>query len=302
MTSTLLSAVTSFVDAQGGGEGHFPLPTGGAHVLRSFRTVDANHALYRPSLCVVVQGGKELLVGDDTLEYGVMQALIVSMETPACGRIVAASPNEPFIGVTVDIDPAILRDVFEHMDHPPVAPQTDGPAAFVIDIGDALADCIGRLLKLAETPQAIPILYPAILREIYYWLLSGPHGGAICRQALPETHLARIARAIWLLREHYTQRLSIDRLAVAAGMSPSSFYHHFKALTAMTPLQFQKQLRLLEARRLMFSDAVNVTEAAYRVGYESPSQFSREYSRAFGVPPKHDTMSIRSLTPVAMPS
>lgn len=294
MPSSLLSAVTTFIESQGGGEGYFPLPMAGAHVLRSFHHVEANHALYRPSLCVVVQGEKQFLVGDDTLQYGTMQALVVSMELPACGRIIAASPDQPFIGVTVDFDPAILRDVLNSLDTPPVAANRDGPAMFVADIGEALADCIARLVKLAETPQAIPVLYPSILREIYYWLLTGLHGSAICRLALPETHLARIAKAIWLLRENYAETLPVERLASTAGMSASSFHQHFKALTAMSPLQFQKQLRLLEARRLMLSDAVNVTDAAYRVGYESASQFSREYSRAFGIAPKRDTLSMRN--------
>jgi AraC-like DNA-binding protein len=299
MASDLLAAVHAYVGEHGGGEGYFELPMSGVHILRSFHQVAANHALYRPSLCVVVQGGKQLLIGDDRLEYGTMQCLIVSMELPVCGGIVAASPEEPFIGVTIDFDPAILRDVLNHLENPPAPPRSDGHAVFVADVGDALADCILRLVRLAGTPQAVPVLFPAILRELYYWLLSGPYGGEVCRQVLPETHLARIAKAIWLLREKYTETLPVDRLASVAGMSASSFHHHFKSLTSMTPLQFQKQLRLLEARRLMLSDAVNVAEAAYRVGYESASQFSREYSRTFGVAPKRDTMSLRTLPPEA---
>jgi AraC-like DNA-binding protein len=294
MPLELLAVVTDFVDRRGGAEGYFSLPMSGVHVLRSFQQVDANHALYRPSLCVVVQGAKQFLVGDRQVDYRAMQGLIVSMDLPACGRIVAASPDAPFIGLTVEFDTAIMRDVLDHLEEPPTALEKDDAAFFVADIEHALAHCLVRLVRLAETPQAIAVLYPSLLREIYYWLLIGPHGSAVCRLALPETHLSRIAKAIWLLREQYTQPLPVDRLAAAARMSVSSFHHHFKALTGMTPLQFQKQLRLLEARRLMLSDAVTVADAAYRVGYESASQFSREYSRAFGQAPKRDTMSLKA--------
>ena len=302
MSAALLTAVNALIDDLGGGEGYFPLPMGGVHILRSFQQVEANHGLYRPSLCVVVQGGKQFLVGDSRLDYGAMQGLVVSVDMPACGRIIAASPDRPFIGVTIDIDPAILRDVLDNIDNPASVTQQHQPAMFVADIDPAMADCVVRLVRLAATPKAIPVLYPAILRELYFWLLTGPHGGAICRQALPDTHLTRIARAIGMLRQNYTRALPVERLASVAGMSPSSFHQHFKALTSLTPLQYQKQLRLLEARRLMQSGAVTVTDAAYQVGYESVSQFSREYSRAFGVGPKRDTAMPQIAAPMREPA
>lgn len=298
--SALLATVNAFIDTQGGGEGYFPMPMNGVHILRSFHQVEANHSVYRPSLCVVVQGGKQFLVGDKQLDYGTMQGLVVSMDMPACGRIVAASADEPFVGVTVDIDAAILREVLSQLDTPPALSHDDGPAMFVADIGASLADCMGRLIRLAETPQAIAVLYPSILREIYFWLLTGPHAAEVCRLAVPDTHLSRISKAIWLLRENYAEALPVDRLASVAGMSSSSFHQHFKSLTSLSPLQFQKQLRLLEARRLMQSNALSVTDAAYRVGYESVSQFSREYSRAFGVGPKRDATTLRSAPPELM--
>jgi AraC-like DNA-binding protein len=155
-----------------------------------------------------------------------------------------------------------------------------------------------RLVRLLATPKAIPVLYPSIMREIYYWLLSGPNAGAICKIALPNGHTQRIADAIYVLRENFSRSIRIEELAATARMSPSSFHQHFKTLTSMTPLQYQKQLRLLEARRLMVSDAANVTRAALQVGYESPSQFSREYARMFGTPPKRDAMTMKAM---AMP-
>lgn len=291
--SALLAAVNAFMDASGGGEGYFPVPGVAVHMVRSFHRMN-NHFVYQPSLCITLQGAKQILVGDETLRYGPMQCLIVGVELPACGQIVAASPDEPFVGVAIGFDVVLMREVLEQLDSPPVPSASTARSMFVADVDGPLADCVMRMVRLTDTPQAIPILYPALMREFYYWLLSGPNGAELCKQAMPDSHLERVARAIHLLRNNFTQTLRVERLADAAGMSPSSFHQHFKALTSMTPLQFQKQLRLLEARRLMLADAVNVAEAAYQVGYESASQFSREYSRAFGVAPKRDAMNLKA--------
>jgi AraC-like DNA-binding protein len=293
VASALLAAVNAYADANGGGEGYFPIPNAGLHVIRAFRAMD-NHYVYQPSLCITLQGGKEILIGEDALCYGPMQCLVIGLDLPACGRIVTASPEEPFVGITIEFDIAIMREVLAQLGTALSTTTSPGRSMFVTDIDGALADCVLRMVRLTETPQAIPILYPALMREFYYWLLSGPKASDLWRQAMPDTHLERIARAIHLLREDYAKTLRVERLAEAASMSPSSFHQHFKALTAMTPLQFQKQLRLLEARRLMMAEAVNVAEAAYRVGYESPSQFSREYSRAFGIAPKRDAMNLKA--------
>ena len=293
MVSALLAAVNAYADANGGGEGYFPVPSAGLHIVRAFHEVD-NHYVYRPSLCITLQGGKEILIGDETLSYGPMQCLVVGLDLPACGRIIAASPEKPFVAITVEFDIAIMREVLEQLDTPLVTTTRPVRSMFVADVDGALADCVLRMVRLTETPQAIPILYPALMREFYYWLLSGSNASDLWRQAMPDTHLERIGRAIHLLRENYAKTLRVEYLAEAANMSPSSFHQHFKALTAMTPLQFQKQLRLLEARRLLIAEAVNVTEAAYQVGYESTSQFSREYSRMFGVAPKRDAMNLKA--------
>lgn len=293
MASTLLAAVNAYADANGGGEGYFPIPNAGLHIIRAFHEMD-NHYVYQPSLCITLQGGKEILIGDETLSYGPMQCLVVGLDLPACGRIVTASPDEPFVGITVEFDIAIMREVLAQLGTSVGQTGNPGRSMFIADVDGALADCVLRMVKLTETPQAIPILYPALMREFYYWLLSGPNGSELWRQAVPDTHLERIGRAIHLLRQEFTKTLRVERLAEAANMSPSSFHQHFKALTAMSPLQFQKQLRLLEARRLLTAEAVNVSEAAYQVGYESASQFSREYSRTFGIAPKRDAMNLKA--------
>jgi AraC-like DNA-binding protein len=295
MPNALLDSVRSHVDAHGGGEGLFPLPMNGVNVIRAMRHVPANPQMYKPSLCIVLEGLKQIEFGGQSLEYGVMECLIVNMEIPATGRIVGANPHEPFLGMIVELDIDLLRSVLEQLPNTPAPKGHDGPSLFVTKVGDHFADCLVRLVRMAQTPEAIPVLFPSVMREINYWLLTGPHGGEICKLVMPETHLERITRAIRLMRENFAQTLRIEQLADIARMSPSSFHQHFKALTLMTPVQFQKQLRLLEARRLMIADAANVTEAAYQVGYESASQFSREYSRAFGVAPKRDVMGRRAL-------
>lgn len=294
MSAALLAEVKAHIAAHGGGEGYYPTPIAGVHILCSHHEVEANHQLYRPSLCIVVQGSKQFLLGDDVLDYGTMQALVINMELPACGRIASASPEHPFIGITIDFDVTVMREVLAHIDMPPTTAET-GSSLFVVDVDAPLADCLLRLVRMLDQPRAIPVLSPSVMREIYYWLLSGEHGPDIAKQAMPDTHMDRIGRAITVLRANFATMLRMEHLAEAARMSPSSFHQHFKRLTAMTPLQYQKHLRLLEARRLMAADAVNVTEAAYQVGYESASQFSREYSRAFGTAPKRDMLNLRAM-------
>ncbi len=295
MRDRLLATANAYAESKGGGENLFETPMVGVHLLRAFHRPMANRRLYQPSLCIVLQGAKQIIFGEETLNYGAMEALIVSMELPATGRIVEASADEPFIGIVIDIDVAAMREVLEQMPGPPTPSARSASSVFVVGIDDVLGDCILRLLRLAETPQAAPVLYPSVMREIYYWLLSGPHGGDICKKALPESHTDRICKSIMQLRANFAETLRVEDLAETAGMSPSSYHQHFKALTSMSPIQFQKQLRLLEARRLMLSDAANVAEAAYKVGYESPSHFSREYARAFGVAPKRDAMNLRAI-------
>jgi len=291
VTSLLLAEVNSYIETQGGGEGLFPTPMSSVNILRSCQQRMPMRQIYRPSLCVVLEGAKEILFGDSRLQYNAMQCLVVSMEMPASGRIIEASPERPYLGITIELDVAMLREVLEQLDAPPVPANGPATSVFVTNVDDPLADCVMRLVRLSQTPKAVPILYPSVMREIYYWLLTGPNGRDLCRLALPESSAMRVGKAIYYLRDNYAQTLRVERMAEVAGMSPSSFHQHFKTLTSVTPLQFQKQLRLLEARRLMVADTASVEQAAYQVGYESPSQFSREYSRMFGVAPKQDALN-----------
>lgn len=293
--SSLLEAVNAHIEGQGGGQGLFPTPIESFNIVCSFKERMRMRQVYKPSLCVVIQGAKELTLGEETLRYGTMECLAVGMTLPATGCIIEASSDAPYIGVNLELDAAMIRDVLEQLDTPPAPPATPGPCLFVRQVDEPLAECVLRLLRMCETPKAIPVLFPSVMREICYWLLTGPNGGELCKLAEPESNAARVARALHLMHEDVARTLRMEQLAEAARMSPSSFHQHFKAMTSMSPLQFQKQLRLLEARRLMVTEDVNVTEAAYRVGYVSASQFSREYSRMFGGAPKRDVMNQQRL-------
>jgi AraC-like DNA-binding protein len=213
---------------------------------------------------------------------------------PAFSRVVEATPTEPYLGVIIEFDRAVMRDVMEGLDTPPKPADNVGRGVFVTDFDGPLAECVLRMVRLLDTPKAIPMLAPMIMREICYWLLTGPHGGEVAKVVLANSHVQRVINAIHALRNQFTETVRIEDLAAIAQMSPSAFHRQFKALTSMTPLQYQKQLRLLEARHLMVTGAANTETAAFQVGYESPSQFSREYSRMFGAPPRRDMVALRA--------
>jgi AraC-like DNA-binding protein len=291
----LYDAVQEFLRSRGGGEGHFQTPMGGVHVMRAFQEIPPMRRIYRPSLCVVLKGAKQILFGETTLIYKEMECLVVSVELPASGRMIGASPETPYLGLSIDFDVAMLKDVMQQLANPPRPAPASGPCVFVGQVDAPLTECALRIVRMAMTRDAAHILYPSVMREICYWLLTGPYGTEIAKLTLPDSHTDRVANAIYFLRDNFTQSLRVEQLAEVARMSLSSFHQHFRAMTSMTPVQYQKQLRLLEARRLMVSDAANVSEAAYQVGYESASQFSREYSRNFGVAPKQDVMNYKAL-------
>ncbi|TIR27890.1 MAG: AraC family transcriptional regulator [Mesorhizobium sp.] len=295
MPPSLFGAITAYIEVQGGGQGVFPTSIDSFNIVRSFKERMRMRQVYKPSICIVLQGAKEIILGEDTLRYGAMECLAVGMTLPATGHIVEASPDAPYTGLTLELDVAMIRDVLEQLEAPPAPPANSGPCLFVRQVDEPLAECVLRLLRMCDTPKAIPILFPSVMREICYWLLTGPNGGELCKLAEPESNAARIAKTLHLMHEDIARTLRMEELAEVARMSLSSFHQHFKAMTSMTPLQFQKQLRLLEARRLMVMEDANVADAAYQVGYESPSQFSREYSRMFGVAPKRDVMNQQRL-------
>jgi AraC-like DNA-binding protein len=219
--------------------------------------------------------------------------LVVSVEIPALGAVAEASPAKPFLGIILEFDLAIMREVMDSLHPLPILAGNVTQGVSLTGFDGPLSDCVLRLMRLLDTPQAIPVLYPAIMREICYWLLTGPHAGEIIRMTAAKNHPRTVLSAIHYLRDHFAERVSIEELASIAQMSSSAFHRQFKLITSMTPLQYQKQLRLLEARRLMLAEEANVEAAAFQVGYESPSQFSREYSRLFGMSPRRHVASFR---------
>ena len=293
MSSPLARALSQFIDTHGGGEGVLATPVAGLTLFRATDTVSPSHTLYKPCLCVVAQGAKQVAFGKEVLAYDEQQCLIVSIDMPVVGRVTRASPEVPYLAMALQIDTQTLRQVMAELDDPPRPREDVITGIFVQTMAEPLSDCFLRLVRMLETPGATAALYPAIMREICYWLLTGPHGAEVCKLTLPGSHTLRIAGAINHLRDNFTRPVRVEELAQTVGMSASSFHEHFKALTSMTPLQYQKQLRLLEARRLMLTDGANVSSAAYQVGYESASQFSREYARMFGAAPKRDATELK---------
>ncbi|MEM9523143.1 MAG: AraC family transcriptional regulator [Pseudomonadota bacterium] len=251
------------------------------------------HGVYQPSLCAILQGAKVSRVGHRTYRYDEGRCLITSLDVPVRAEIVTASKARPYMALIVNIEPAVVAELL--LEHARAEAESEpAPEALVVHpLNDALIDPLERLLDLAERPRDIPVLAPMIRREIVWRLLNGPQGGMLRQTGLTDSRMARIGRSIAWVRENFTKTLSVPHLATLAGMSPATFHRHFKAATAMTPVQFQKSLRLQEARRLLLSEGSDVARVGFAIGYESPSQFSREYRRMFGAPPGRDGAQMR---------
>ena len=286
----LTEAVERYVAAHGDANA-YRTAIGNLGILRSTGGRHPSHLVHVPTLCVVVRGAKQTTVGERTHTYRAGQALVVTVDVPGVSVITEASPRAPYLSVVLRLDPLAMAEVLDGLDAPPAA---DAPQAgvFVLDLGEALMDCVLRAVRLLDTPDAVPLLYPGLQREVAYRLLTDPRGADVAALAARSGPTPGVARAVHALRDRFAETVRVDELAAAAGLSPSAFHRRFKALTAMTPLQYQKRLRLMEARRLMLTDATTAEAAARAVGYESASQFSREYARAFGAPPRRDVRAL----------
>ncbi len=243
-----------------------------------------------PSLCIVAQGAKEVFLAGEVYRYDPAHSLLVSIDLPISARVVEASPARPCLAVRLSFDPSVVSELLA--DCPDAAPA--GPPARGLDVRlvePQLLDAVARLVALLDAPRDIAALAPLVLREVTYRVLTGPQGARLRQMAAAGAPAQRIARAVRWLRDHFEDRLPVESLARQARMSLSGFHQHFKAVTGLSPGQYQKRLRLQEARRLMLGEGLNAAEAAFRVGYESPSQFSREYCRMFGAPPHRDVVS-----------
>ena len=252
-------------------------------------------AVYEPMVNLILQGSKSMTVGERVLHYCPANYFVMSVDLPAIGTIWPAATGEPYLAVALTLDPAIIAGLLADLsDNLPETAHGAGPVAgfSVAAVTEELIDAWVRMLRLMNSPLDIAALAPAYEREILYRVLQGPHGAMLRAIATPDTALARVSRAITLIRREFAQPLPVETLAEQAVMSVSAFHRHFKAVTAMSPLQYQKRIRLLRARTLLTAGGKNVTAAAFEVGYESATQFSREYARAFGLPPARDAARI----------
>lgn len=255
-------------------------------------------AVYEASICIIAQGSKRVSIGEHSVVYDAAHYLLVSVDLPLVGHVLDASPERPYLCCKIDLDAAMLADLMASEGGGMA--RTELPVLGVYPGDPDLIDAACRLVGLLDRPDTIRALAPLIEREILYRLLTGPHGPMLRHVATAGSHLNQVSRAIAAIRRRFDAPIRIDDVAAEAGMSSSSLHAHFKAITRMTPLEYQKQLRLQEARRLMLSEGATASTAGFAVGYESPSQFSREYRRLFGAPPRADIERLHAAPSAAM--
>lgn len=263
-------------------------------LLRSSHPTPVTRGVLKPSCCVILQGQKRVHLAEDILDYGPGEYLVVSVDMPAAGHIVNATPDKPYLLLNIELDPQEIAAIVLEAK---IAIDTQEPVrgAFVGKTDDALQESLYQLVRLLQAPAAeAAFLSVGLKREIIYRMLTGADGRQLYQNIVLDQQDRGISKAIAWLREHYDQAVKVEELAQATNMSISSLHHRFKAVTTMGPMQYQKQLRLQAARTLLLNGDVDATTAAYQVGYESASQFSREYRRLFGAPPMQDMKKLRT--------
>jgi AraC-like DNA-binding protein len=268
-----------------------PLP--GMRLLSSSIPTEPINGFYEPAFALVAQGAKRTMVGNRIFEYGAGQYLVVSLGLPIAGHVIKASREEPYLAFRLSLNPAVIASLLLES---ATGNQASGdPLGLAVSQATPeIIDPIVRLLRLIGRPDDLAVLWPMLEREILWRLLTGEQGNTVRQIGLADSRLSQVNRAIRWIRAHYAEIFRIDDLAGIAGMSASSFHRHFRAITAMSPLQYQKQIRLQQARTWLIAESRDVASVGFAVGYDSPSQFSREYRRLFGVPPGKDTVRLRS--------
>lgn len=284
MLDNLLCKVLAYADARGIGDEPAVSDVPGLNVSRQRRATELAPVLYEPIFCLVLQGAKQALQGQRVVDFPEGHSVIVGIDLPTNARVVEASPERPYVALALKLDMGLIRELSLEAGAYGRADR-EVAAITAAEADEAIIDAMGRLFALVEKPAALPVLHPLLMREIHYWLLCAGHGSLLRALAQADSHASRIAKAIVAIRRNFDRPLVVADLASSVGMSVSAFHFHFKAITGTPPLQYQKRLRLIEARRLMQAERQSVAIAAFRVGYESPTQFSREYARMFGLPP-----------------
>ena len=275
-------------------DGAHDTPIAGVMAMRASQPSQPLPSVYEPCLCIVVQGRKHARLMDETYVYDPLNYLVVSVTLPVVGQIIDASAERPYLCLRINVDRKLIGELLLQAGPTLVKARDSDRGLYVAKTDAGLLDAVVRLVRLIDHPRDASVLAPLILREIHYRALSGELGARLRDLCTVDSQIQRISRAIDVLRSRFAEGFRIEDLASIAHMSPSSFHHRFKEVTAMSPMQFQKQLRHHEARRLMLTEGLEAAAAAHRVGYESPSQFSREYRRLFGAPPKREVDALRA--------
>jgi AraC-like DNA-binding protein len=291
MNEQLLDHARRYADAHADRDGIAATPVDGLVILRESAPTMLQYAVSRPLVALVLQGGKRVMMGTRTFDFGAGESLLITTDVPTVSQITTASRNLPYYSLVLELDATLIAELVGQIGPVPFeADQSVRVDPTEIEVADAAL----RLLRLLDRPGTLAVLGSQLTRELHYWLLSGRHGGAIRALGVTDSHAQRIARAVAMLRSHYAEPVRVEALAEAAGMSLSAFHVHFRGITSLSPLQFQKQLRLIEARRRMLAQGEALSDAAYAVGYESVPQFTREYGRMFGQSPARDIRQARA--------
>jgi AraC-like DNA-binding protein len=288
-TSTLACAIAGIAQS----DGDYPTAIPGLSLHRRKRPTVPMHCIYGLGLGIVAQGGKRVMLGGEAMDYGPGQSMLTTIDLPVVAHVIRASAREPFLGMMLTLESSTIVRLAAEIDLAPM-PKDQGYRSLSIETLDgALLDALVRLLTLLDEPTLLPRLAPLIQQEITVRLLVGPHGPYLRKLASAGSPGQQIAKTVAWLKQHYAEAVDVEDLAIRAHMSPSTFRQHFRAFTGVSPLRYQKQLRLQEARQLMLNQDLDAGNASGRVGYESASQFSREYSRLFGAPPQRDIRRMR---------
>jgi len=280
---------------------HGPTAIDGLTITATDAPTAPRAGIAEPSMGLVIQGAKRTVSGDRVLDYAAGEFLIAQLDLPVTGQVTAASPECPFLGIGIRIEPAEIAAMLLDAAVAPGGPPARAPGIAVAAAGDSLLDALAHVAGLLDTPQDAPVLAPIYRREVLWRLLTGPQGTVVRQIGLADGNLAHITRTVRWIRDHHDDTIRVGQLAALAGMSESTFHRHFRAVTRMTPIQYQKAVRLQQARLALVSGGLDVAEVAHAVGYDSASQFSREYRRLFGAPPGRDAQRIRAAEGVPVP-
>lgn len=279
------------------GEGIHPTPLPELTVVMRDKKSVATPGMYRPEVCFVLQGEKDVWVGNKVYHYNPTSYVVSCIDVPAIAQVVTASSRQPFVCLKLELQPSVVYEILQETD-PAKLPNEGSEGGFYVEkVTAELADAFARLLRTLENNNDLKVLTPSIIREIHYRLMSSRFGTKVRQLGVVGSKMQRIGKVVEHLRKDYAAPLRIHDLARMANMSPSAFHLHFRQVTSMSPLQYQKHIRLQEARRMLSIETIDAASVAYQVGYESPSQFSREYKRLFGQPPMRDIDRLRMLMP-----